>query len=411
VTPRSEKPGRVSRARRDGQASSDAIALPQLLVVKWVVVLGLASAFLIAPGLWLAHPFFGPIPVWSGPPRLGPPWDWLWLGAIVVLLVPILARRRPETPILVWCAVFAARSVWDQLTWQPYFFQYFFMLLSLAFADWSEGERDTRRNIAVLNANRLVLSSIYLWSGLAKLHVHYFVSGGVFRPYASFMALPAAVRFPLAALPALLETTLALFLLLPHLRRVGVVGLIAMHALILLAIGPFGHAYNPVVWPWNLAMVALLLVLFWGPPSSPWRAIVWGYDFAYHRVLLVLFGLCPMLSYWGLFPTYLSYRLYAQRDYAGQICLSRAVVDRLPADLRRHVSERPGCPGHIAIPYWAERALRAFPPGDPPVYRAIAARFRGLGESAEDVVLYIDDPPAAWTGSYERHRYTRDQLE
>jgi hypothetical protein len=38
--------------------------------------------------------------------------------------------------------VFALRAVPDEITWQPYLYQYFFMLLSLAFADGTGSVRD-----------------------------------------------------------------------------------------------------------------------------------------------------------------------------------------------------------------------------------------------------------------------------
>ena len=70
---------------------------------------------------------------------------------------------------------------------------------------------------------------------------------------------------PLAAgiVAPYLEMGLGLSLLFPRTRRVGVIGILVMHVLLLAMLGPWSLGWNSVVWPWNLAMVVLVPGLFW----------------------------------------------------------------------------------------------------------------------------------------------------
>ncbi len=97
-------------------------------------------------------------------------------------------------------------------------------------------------------------------------------------------------------------------------------GLIAMHACILLAIGPLGHNANTVVWPWNIAMILFLLLLFrHGDPSA--SEILWG-STRFHRMALALLGLAPALSFFNVWDSYLSAALYSAIRIRARFTLS-----------------------------------------------------------------------------------------
>lgn len=73
---------------------------------------------------------------------------------------------------------------------------------------------------------------------------------------------------------------------------------IAMHVFILLVLGPVGHRFNVVIWPWNLAMIVFLFILFFRRTEEPaLRDIVWGRGFMFQKVALILFGVMPALSF------------------------------------------------------------------------------------------------------------------
>ena len=51
-------------------------------------------------------------------------------------------------------------------------------------------------------------------------------------------------------------------------RPVAVIAGVGTHRFVLLAIGPLGLPRNPVVWPWNLALILLVIALFARPETD-----------------------------------------------------------------------------------------------------------------------------------------------
>ena len=379
----------------------------RIQLARTAVVLGTLAALLVAPRLWLEHRYFGPLPVFSWVPVLHPPLDLIALTALALLLLPVLAARRPRPWILLWCALFALRSLPDRITWQPYFLQYFFLLLALAFAGGG-GSRDA----GVLHTSRLVVASIYFWSGVSKFD-HAFLHGGivpVLHPISSWF--PPALVVEFAILVPAAEVALALGLLVPRMRDAACALAILMHLSLLYVLGPLGQDYNRVVWPWNVVMIALDLVLFFRDRGFSARDLLWPRGFALHRVALVLFVVCPVLSYAGLWDPYLSFRLYSYKYHWGTLYLGERVRAALPERTRveSEPSERSDYPWKLLIPYWSEHELGAFAPATPAVYRGIARKVCAEAERSGDVLLVIDEPGDWRTGASRRTSTTCDGL-
>ena len=56
---------------------------------------------------------------------------------------------------------------------------------------------------------------------------------------------------------------------MPARLRWAAIGAVAVvHLTALLFLGPLGYNYDVVVWPWNLAMLGLVIVLFAMPPEA-----------------------------------------------------------------------------------------------------------------------------------------------
>lgn len=189
---------------------------------------------------------------------------------------------------------------------------------------------------AAMNICRLMVAAIYFWSGAQKLNP-YFASGAF-----TYLAQPLAAHVPALAVKAgytapFIEMACAIGLATRKFRMPAIVMPIAMHAFILLAIGPFGHNFNTVVWPWNIAMIVFLLLLY---RHSGARAgeILWG-PTALHRIVFALFALAPALSFFNLWDSYLSAALYSGNKNQGAIDMSEAVAEHLPDEVGDDVSE------------------------------------------------------------------------
>src|SRR5438067_709996 len=95
-------------------------------LLKGVIVLGLACAFLLAPRLWLSERAFPLAPVFDGLPGLPPLLNLVWFGVLVFLLPVIAVVPRPGRWIGLWLGLAVLLSLWDQSRWQPWFYQYSF---------------------------------------------------------------------------------------------------------------------------------------------------------------------------------------------------------------------------------------------------------------------------------------------
>lgn len=177
------------------------------------------------------------------------------------------------------------------------------------------------REGAALNACRLIVAATYFWSGLQKANAGFRqdVYPWLMDPFAG--AVPDAYQswLPAGAYAVpVVEAAIGLGLLARSTRPFAVAGAVLMHAFIMASIGPWGHDWNTVVWPWNAAMVAFVAVLFWRPRDSPSPLLILlpGRS-AFRWVVTVLFAFMPLLSFWGWWDSYLSASLYSGNTKIG----------------------------------------------------------------------------------------------
>jgi uncharacterized membrane protein YphA (DoxX/SURF4 family) len=201
---------------------------------------------------------------------------------------------------------------------QPWLYQYSFMLAAVGLS--GIGRLDAQN---ALNACRLIIAFIYFWSGLQKAHASFA------KDQYPWLLEPLLARLPTAAESLLLpgayavpavEMAIGLGLLGRRTRKPAVVGALLMHVFILFAIGPFGHDWNSVVWPWNLAMIAFVLILFWRPPDEPsLTTILRPRGSVFRAAILILFAFMPAFNFFGLWDSYLSSSLYSGRTEKGYV--------------------------------------------------------------------------------------------
>ena len=369
-------------------------------LVLWVTLAGTLSVFAIAPGLFLQHRFLGPVPAADWITLPGPPVDWFYFVLLVGVLIPAFWMRSPGWLLLVWCGLFLARCLFDRILWQPYLLQYWFTLFSLAWVNWQPRFESEDRNRAVLDCQRFMIACIYFWSGISKLNYANLVTG----PRQLLSPLEETGLVPILSLAWAAATFVELALpfgLLSRSRRLRITTVsvaILLHVSILLIFGPFGLAHNPVVWPWNLVMICLLWILFASTPAE-------SSDRKPRRIFLqplavIVFGWLPLLSYFGLWSPYLSFRMYSHLYHHTTLMMKSSVVEQLDPSIREHVlpTDHPDWDGMLHVSHWGETQLNAFPPTDLPVSKHIAARICQSVDGRNGMVLLVVSPPNVLTG-------------
>ena len=366
----------------------------KLQIVRYSVLGGIASCFAIAPALWLEHPYFGCVPLFEGLPSIGYPLDWVLFVVMAGLLVPVILSRRPRCWILAWCIIFALRCVYDRITWQPFLLQYFFMLLLLA--RWSSDHGDAKqKGESALDGCRLIVAGIYFWSGVAKCNQSFLDNGMMVMFQGVFDQDTAVALHEFVIVIPVFELLLPVALLTGRFRRWAVVLALVMHACILAML--LGLGYNKIVWPWNVVMMVQVVVLFWGERGAFSGRVLTLSGGWTRGAVLALFVVCPGLSWGGLWPEYLSFRLYSSQYKLGSVLVDDGVVEKLPASARSMLQPTPLIDGRyrvvLPISHWSELELGAFAPPEEFVYRHVARRLCALVEKEDDIALIVESPP------------------
>jgi hypothetical protein len=191
-----------------------------------------------------------------------------------------------------------------------------------------------------------------------------------------------------------IETAIGVGLLFRPTRTLAAALAVGMHLMIMAAIGPWGHNWNTVVWPWNVAMPLLVVILFYRTPSVSPRSIVVPRGDLYHAGVLVLFGVMPALSFVGLWDMYLSSALYSGNTLQGSAEISPEVRAGLPPTVRKVCEPAIGGRWRLHFRDWSAEELNV------PVYparrvlRNIAQTLcdRAAQESGEVVLVVLERP-------------------
>ncbi|HVF44696.1 MAG TPA: MauE/DoxX family redox-associated membrane protein [Pyrinomonadaceae bacterium] len=391
-----------ARAGGEGRGSKD------VRLLKAALAPALLCGFALSRRLWVYSPgrLYPAVPVFDFLPRVAPAVGYVWLVALVALLVLVAVRPRPRAHAAAFVALASLYVLFDESRLQPWFYQYLFMTAALAAYSWRDGE-DAREP---LRACALVVACVYFWSGVQKLNPQFFaeVLPSLAAPYlARLPASFARLLTPLGALVPLTEICAGLMLLTRRWRRAGVVLALITHAVVLLLFVPFRR--NNVIWPWNAATAAFVLILFRRGADGP-RDFLPRRALSLQTAALVLFGVMPALSLFGLWGQYLSSALYSGNVARAEFALGERVGGKLPPRVRSKL--RPAQDGfRLDLGHWsyAELNVPAFPSAK--VRGRAAATLCEFAESPADVRLEVSEPPRFFGGETRTTAFDCDTLQ
>jgi hypothetical protein len=188
-----------------------------------------------------------------------------------------------------------------------------------------------------------------------------------------------------------IEIFIGFGLLIKPLRFLAVPVLVITHVFILLLMGPFGNNYNSVVWPWNIAMILLVLLLFSGSTMERYYSITHLFNIPVFYLVMLLFWLLPASNLWNYWDTYLSFSLYSGNNHNAKIILSNKAYQKLPYYIRHYVFDEAG--GHVLYPkLWCLHELNAPMYPEKRIFQRVNDYVKVLTNStSEDVKLvYIE---------------------
>ena len=372
--------------------------------VKFAISGGLLAGFLLTPKLWLSSRLYPLVPVFPFLRPLPPPWDRALFASMLLLSIWILVRPRPPKSIAAFLLLTAAYSLFDQSRWQPWLYQYLFMLAAVGLS-YRRPDDEDRRDSA-LESCRWIVAAVYFWSGVHKANPSF---GDVSF---SWMTEPFMKRLPEAAnhwIPLLgyaapvIETSIGAGLLTRRFRTAAIIGALAMHAFILASIGPLAHNFDSVVWPWNIAMAFLVVLLFRAPRER--RLHWWAGTPLFQRLVLLLFGVAPVLNFVNLMDAYPSFALYSGNTNAATIYMSDEVAGRLPDTLQEQTDVNDSGVDELSVFDWSFAELNVPPYAELRVYRQIGKQVCAFAGFPRDMVLIVQGK-SAWIG--RRQQYTYD---
>ena len=370
----------------------------RILWLKVVVTIAFAIALLMSVPLWLSSRSYPYAPVINGLPVIIHPLDWILFGCLLFLLIVAFISSRPQKYIWCFLGIIAVLCLYDQTRWQPYIYQYGFLLATLGLFSWRSG--DTAGRTRALNIARLIVASTYIYSGLQKANL------GFVRGIFPWLVQPITHILPSLTTPLyffgfaapIMQIAFGVGLLTKRFRRASVLLAVAMHVFILAMIGPWGLDWNNVVWPWTVAMIFFDLLLFAGGEDFSFRDVFSPRGSLFHGLVLVLFGIMPLFSFFNLWDSDLSAALYSGNLTEGNIYLSNNGRNSLPQDLQQYVTQVSPNNNILSIKSWATGDMDIIEYPETRVFKDIA----------RNVCSYMADPTQMVLVVQESHMFRND---
>jgi uncharacterized membrane protein YphA (DoxX/SURF4 family) len=358
-------------------------------IITRIIAVACIVSMLLCYKLWLGERLFPLTPVANFLPVLNHPFDYILFGTTIILLICISLSRNPQKFIIAFLIFVFALASLDQNRWQPWLYQYTLMLFVVS--SFSFRCDNIKHQNAIITIFKLMIGAIYFWSGLQKLNPNFL--GDTFpwlmEPITNHLGTNSINHFKtLGQAFPLIEIGAGIALFITPIRKFAVCLILLMHLFILFVVGPFGHNYNPVIWPWNIAMIIFVVILFYNKEDFNFGLIRSMFHYHSLKIVTILFVLMPLFNFFNLWDSYLSHNLYSGNSSNGVIYVSDSVKIKLPDALRPYAIGQLN-QNQITIKYWCmeELGVPAYP--EKRNFEAITKTFyKYAADSSEIYLMY-----------------------
>ncbi len=359
----------------------------QIRIVTRITAAACLLSMILSYKLWLGDRMFPMSPIFDFLPSLHHPFDIILFIITLLLLCFIVVLRNPQKFIIAFLISSVLLAIQDYNRWQPWFYQYSLMLFAVSFFNFRCD--DTKQQQALITMFKLMIGAVYFWSGLQKLNPNFIIDTypWLMEPITNHLSESGirSIDWLGRAFP-LVEILTGICLFIPMLKKVAIIALFSMHIFILIVLGPFGHNYNPVVWPWNLAMMGFSFILFYKNDAFPISQIKSMLHYHSLKIVTLLFILLPLLNFFNDWDSYLSHNLYTGNTANGVIYVSDSVKSKLPEEIKKYTRSEMNL-HQITIKYWCmmELGVPAYP--ERRNYAAITRSFYKYSSDSSEVYL------------------------
>jgi hypothetical protein len=336
------------------------------VLAAFCIGLSMSGPLWIGPRSYPLTPVSTMIPVIDGVTASG------LYAALYVLAAIAVVAPKPRWWIVAFLMVMAAFGLADQTRWQPWVFQYSFLLAAIALH--AGNGVDIAGEKRSLNIARLIVAATYVFSGLQKINLNFMENEFPWLVQPITGAFPSTAHFlhGFGMVAPFLQVAFGVGLLTRRFRGPSLIIAVAMHLFILAMFGPAGLNWNNIVWPWTAAMAVFDILLFRGAPEFSWREVASNWRDRCYTVAILLFAILPAFSFFNLWDSYLSSALYSGNLTEAQIYLSDAGKASLPEPIRSRLVHTSPDTNVLNLQRWAIEELNVMPYPETRVDLAIA---------------------------------------
>lgn len=350
-----------------------------------IITVAFIAHVLLSYPLWFPNTRTYPtIPVFDLLPIRYATWvtDSLSMMVLIALGMTSITTLWRQPMLIIGLVSLVLLVLEDVNRFQPWVYVYGILLWNIAWCRW---RKTPELQLAGL---QFTVSMVYFWTGVHKLNIQ-FISDvypwlvGVF-PLTEWMQDYPKLGYSMG----LLEVGIGLLLLLVRTRRMAVVLGVIMHAIILSIL--IKSEWNSVVYPWNVAMMGLLVVLFWFPNKVPTLGS------KRHRpnlVILLLFGVLPSLYLVQKLPVGLSLALYSGTDMECDLIVKKGTATAcIPASIQAQFIPWGKEEQLLSLDDWGMADLNIPPYASNASYYEVARQFCSCAKDSGRVIFYYPNP-------------------
>lgn len=293
--------------------------------VRIFAILSTLSMMLYAPELWITTKDFPVIPLFDWIPIPTSPFDTIFAGLFFVSQVIYIFKPKRWLGWLV-LSLYIFLCLVDQNRLQPYFYQSALTIFAIVLF------KENTSSKKVLYTVMLIFLATYFWSGVQKLNgIFYEEWMGALLKHFSFVPETLLQAFTYAV--PWLEAIIGIFLLFNKTRKLGVIGIVSMHSIIIVMLLYLGYGFNVI--PWNVQNILSVLVLFWVFKTNSFNEL-FTYALDFQKTIIIVFTfVLPLSNMFGYWDHLLSFSFFTSKLDYYYIQIDDSLKDKLPEGARR----------------------------------------------------------------------------